>query len=170
MRRHGLTATLALILGACHAAPPADPTATKDGAAPPPAAAAEPAAEKAPEGVEAAMDVVRRYYAAIAAGDHATAYRLWADDGRASGQDFARFSRGFSETRAVQATLGAPGGIEGAAGSLYVTIPVTVSAVLNDGTRQHFTGAYVLRRVNDVPGATAAQRRWHIQSASMRRD
>ena len=51
---------------------------------------------------------------------------------------------------------------EGAAGSLYYTAPVTVT----DGTRV-LKGDVVLRRVNDVPGATEEQLRWHIESTTL---
>ena len=57
---------------------------------------------------------------------------------------------------------------EGAAGSIYATIPVTVDAQLDDGKQQRFTGQYVVRRVNDVPGASADQLRWHIDSATLK--
>ncbi|MBU3077460.1 hypothetical protein [Sphingomonas quercus] len=160
---------IALALGACHAAPSAEPAAQNATvSAPAPQAGAAPV--PAPDSAEAAAAVVQLYYAAIAAGDYAAAYRQWADGGRASRQDEAGFRKGFADTRAVRATLGPPGTVEGAAGSLYVTVPVTVEAALADGTRQRFIGSYVLRRVNDVPGATAEQRRWHIQSADLRAD
>jgi hypothetical protein len=35
------------------------------------------------------------------------------------------------------------------------------------GEHQRFKGSYTLRRVNHVDGATAAQRRWHIESAKL---
>ncbi|SFR86285.1 hypothetical protein [Sphingomonas jatrophae] len=117
---------------------------------------------------DAAADVVRRYYALLAARNYAQAWRLWGDDGRASGKPEAAFARGFARTATTSVNIGRPGRVEGAAGSLYVTVPVTVSARLLDGTRQHFTGSYTLRRVNDVPGSTARQRRWHIASAHLR--
>jgi hypothetical protein len=50
---------------------------------------------------------------------------------------------------------------EGAAGSIYYTAPVTII----DGARR-LTGEVVLRRVNDVPGATPEQLRWHIESTT----
>ncbi len=65
-------------------------------------------------------------------------------------------------------TLGHPGPVEGAAGSSYVSIPVTVKARLADGTRQTFSGRYQLRRVNDVDGASAERRRWHLDGAKLK--
>lgn len=42
-----------------------------------------------------------------------------------------------------------------------------IDATLLDGTRERFTGEYVLRRINGVDGATADQRHWHIMSARL---
>jgi len=126
-----------------------------------------PGCDTAPTSAEAAADVVRRYYEAIAARDYATAYSQWGDDGKHSGQTYESFAAGFARTRSVTPTIGTASDIEGAAGSLYVTVPITLDAVQNDGTRQHFTGEYVIRRVNNVDGASAEQLRWHIGSASL---
>ena len=117
----------------------------------------------------AAVAVVRAYYRALAERDYRAAYSLWSDGGRASGKSYADFAAGFAHTRTTQVTPGVPTDPEGAAGSSYISIPVTVEAVRDDGTTQHFAGAYVLRRVNDVPGATPEELRWHIQSASLHR-
>ena len=129
-------------------------------------AASVPAADKAPA---AARAVVVRYYDAIDHGRYRTAYRCWDRAGAASRQTYAAFVRGFARTKHVRVVTGRPTDGEGAAGSVFVTVPVTVTATLKDGTPQRFRGSYVLRRVNDVPGATAAQLRWHIDSATLRR-
>lgn len=121
-----------------------------------------------PGGIQAATDVVLRYYEAINARDFATAYSQWGGDGAASGKSFDAFRSGFAHTRSTTVTPGPAGQIEGAAGSLYVTVPVTVDAVLDDGTRQRFKGEYSLRRVNGVDGATAEQLRWKLASASLK--
>ena len=119
------------------------------------------------DSAEAAAAVIRDYYAAIAARDYARAYAHWGDSGAASGQSFEQFRAGFRETAAVTAHVGAPGRVEGAAGSRYVSVPVEVHATTTAGTAQCFRGTYTLRRAV-VPGATAEQRRWHIASADMR--
>lgn len=108
------------------------------------------------------------YYGAINAGDFSAAWDLWAHDGKASGQSLSAFSEGFAETRSSDVAVTGPVRTEGAAGSLYATVPVEVSATMKDGAHQDFTGHYVLRRVNDVPGASAEQLRWHIFKASLR--
>jgi hypothetical protein len=120
-----------------------------------------------PRGAQAAADVVHRYYSAIDAGDYSTAWTQWGPDGR-PGQSFAAFRHGFDHTASTRVTIGALPPVEGAAGSSYLTVPVTVEAMLDDGKRQRFVGNYVVRRVNDVDGATAEQRRWHLESAQLR--
>ena len=120
-----------------------------------------------PKSDAAAVAVVRRYYSAINAHDYATAWTQWGPDGR-PGQRFADFQKGFADTRATKVTIGQMGPSEGAAGSIYATVPVTVDAQLDDGRQQRFAGQYVVRRVTDVPGASAEQRRWHIDSATLK--
>ncbi|PVE59628.1 hypothetical protein DC429_04325 [Arthrobacter sp. TPD3018] len=120
-----------------------------------------------PASGRAAADVVRLYYSAINARDYATAWRQWGDDGR-PGQTFKGFEQGFAKTRATRVTIGTLPPAEGAAGSVYQTVPVTVEATTASGARQRFAGSYVVRRVNGVDGASAAQLRWHLQSATLK--
>jgi hypothetical protein len=111
--------------------------------------------------------VLRQYYAAINAGDYRQAYTMWANAGEASNQTYEQFAAGFADTRSVQLAIGTPGRVEGAAGSRYVEIPVTVNAMTNSGERQQFEGVYVLRR-SVVDGASSEQRRWHLYRATLR--
>jgi hypothetical protein len=120
-----------------------------------------------PTSGQAAADVVRRYYSAINAHDYATAWTQWGDDGR-PGQTFKGFEQGFAKTRATRVTVGTLPPAEGAAGSVYQTVPVTVEATTDAGARQRFAGSYVVRRVNGVDGASAAQLRWHLDSATLK--
>ena len=108
--------------------------------------------------------VIQTYYAAISAHKFRQAYGLWGGNGAASGQAFGDFTAGFKETESVAVRVGQPGRVEGAAGSRYVTVPVTISTITTGGKAQHFTGSYTLRRtVTD----TAKQRRWHLYSADI---
>lgn len=120
-----------------------------------------------PKSAQAAADVVRRYYAAIDARDFGTAWTQWGDDGK-PGQTLKAFENGFARTRSTRVTIGTLGPSEGAAGSIYQTVPVTVEATQDDGTAQRFTGSYTVRRINDVDGASASQLRWHLDSAQLR--
>jgi len=55
------------------------------------------------------------------------------------------------------------GDVEGAAGSLYYEAPIVVDFA--DG-RASKRGTIVLRRVNDVPGASEEQLNWRIERTS----
>ncbi len=114
-----------------------------------------------------AVQVIRDYYSAINRRDYNQAYLAWNGDGAASQQSFKQFKQGFGNTKSTTVKVGEPGEIEGAAGSLYIEIPVTVTAITKNGTRQSFRGSYMLKRVNDVPGSTAKQRRWHLYKAKI---
>lgn len=111
--------------------------------------------------------MVRRYYAAINARDYRTAYAQWSDDGRASKQTYEQFAAGFAQTQAVTPEVGPPGGIEGATGSRYVEVPISLRATTRDGQVQQFAGSYTLRKTV-VDGASAEQRRWHLYSAKLK--
>ena len=56
---------------------------------------------------------------------------------------------------------------EGAAGSIYYTSPITITANDKAGRPVRIEGESVLRRVNDVDGATPAQLRWHFDHVTL---
>lgn len=116
---------------------------------------------------EAAAEVVKRYYSAIDARDFDTAWQQWGDDGPPR-QTRETFRAGFAQTQSTRVTIGGPIDGEGAAGSIFLTVPVTVDAVLTSGRHQRFRGHYILRRVNGVDGASASQLRWHIETAELK--
>ncbi|WP_447760775.1 hypothetical protein [Sphingopyxis panaciterrae] len=115
---------------------------------------------------QAAAEVIKRYYSALDARDYDTAWLQWGDDGPPR-QTPGQFRAGFAQTQSTHVTIDALGDGDGAAGSVYLTIPVTVDALLDSGKRQRFRGHYILRRVNDVDGASPSQLRWHIESAEL---
>jgi hypothetical protein len=119
------------------------------------------------DGAEGAVAVIREYYDAIDAHDYRRAYLLWSDSGRASNQTFDAFRAGYANTASVTVRTGEPGRIEGAAGSRFIEIPVTIEARTTADSTQRFAGTYALRRAV-VDGASDAQRRWHIHSADIR--
>lgn len=121
-----------------------------------------------PKSPEAAVAVLRAYFAAIADRRYADAWRLWSDEGRASGQSEARFAASFADYDAYRGTVGAPGQMEGAAGSSYLDIPVEVSGRRTEGAAFRQSGMMTLRRVNDVPGATAEQLQWRIYKSDLK--
>jgi len=114
-----------------------------------------------------AVSALRAYYAAINARDFAAAHAQWSDGGRASGQSPEQFAAGFAGTDGVSVQIGSPGRIEGAAGSRYIEIPVSLEARQADGSMRRYAGDYALRR-SVVDGATPEQQAWHIASADLR--
>lgn len=113
---------------------------------------AEPKGAIDPKSVEAAGQVVQHYGALIEQKRWAEAGKLWGNPDSAA--DFARQLG----DRTVHMEIGELGETEGAAGSIYTTVPVTFT-----GDARRRSAEVILRRVNDVPGSTAAQRRWHIE-------
>jgi hypothetical protein len=78
----------------------------------------------------------------------------------------AEFNARFRPLRDV--TVAVPGGtMEGAAGSSYYTAPATITGTRADGSKATLKGEVVLRRVNDVPGATPEQLAWHIEQVNL---
>jgi len=94
----------------------------------------------------------------------AEARRLWSDEGRASGQTEAEFSAAYDRFAEIHSEVGAPGDMEGAAGSTYVNIPFRLYGKLKNGKPYNSVAIATLRRVNDVPGSTQLQRSWRIYS------
>lgn len=113
-----------------------------------------------------AVEIVRAYYDAINAGKLDAAYDLWGANGPPN-QTRTAFARGFENTKSVQVTTGAPSRIEGAAGSRYIDVPVTIVATTKSGSVQRFSGTYTLRR-SVVDGASTRERKWHLYRASIR--
>lgn len=117
-----------------------------------------------PDSPQGAAQVVQGYYGLLEQKQFAEAQDLWNPQSPNGSQDDAHFEmrfRGFSE---IHANIGAPDDAEGAAGSVYVTVPVQVyGRVKATGVPFYILRMVTLRRVNDVPGSTAEQRRWHIE-------
>jgi len=117
---------------------------------------------------QGAADVVQTYYALLEARRFAPARRLWSRGGGASGKSLADFAAAMARYSDYHAQVGAPGAVEGAAGSLYVTVPVSLSGRLRSGAAFREAATVTLRRINDVPGSTPDQRRWHIERIELR--
>jgi hypothetical protein len=120
-----------------------------------------------PSSPEAAVQVIRDYYDTINNGEYERAYNYWDRNGSASNQTLEQFRQGFAETEHVDVQTAEPGREDAAAGSLFIEIPVTITATTTDQRIQRYSGTYSLRRVNDVPGATEDQLTWHIYAADI---
>lgn len=110
---------------------------------------------------------LQEYCDAVATKRYGDAYLYWSEEGRASDMTLKQFADSFAKYRAYGCQIGTPGDTEGAAGSIYVEIPLQVTGVLTKGGGFQLEGPVTLRRVNDVDGSTAEQRRWHIASSGL---
>lgn len=128
---------------------------------------AKPALATGDGAISDAEAVVLAYYAAINAHDYQRAYAAWGNDGPPRRPTLRTFAAGFARTDSVHVVLGAPGRIEGAAGSRYVTIPIRMRTFEHGIEPREYTGSYTVRR-SVVPGTDEADRRWHLYSASLR--
>jgi hypothetical protein len=166
MRKAALV--FALVAASCGSPPAANEQApVANVAAPAPLPPVEPAAPGTPAGLpddrtpvseapfaetsaQGAANVVQTYFALVEAKKYDEALALW---GSGSFDAYSEF----------HAQVGAPGGMEGAAGSSYVEVPVQLYGRRSNGEAFRTRSTVTLRRVNDVPGSTAEQRRWHIE-------
>lgn len=113
-----------------------------------------------PKSSQGAGQVVQTYFALLESGKTTEADRLWSD-----GRIPADFAKRLAQYRELHANIGAPGDSEGAAGSIYIGVPVQLYGRLRNGKEFNARGSMTLRRVNDVSGSTEAQRKWHIYRA-----
>ncbi len=142
---------------------PASPNETVP-AIPPPATGpdaktplAEPKGAIDPKSVEGAGQVVQHFGALMEQGRFSEAAKLWGDAEAAA--DFLKQLK-----PGARLQIGGLGPTEGAAGSIYTNVPVVFY-----GTGFRRTADVILQRVNDVPGSTEAQRRWHIERIEWRK-
>ena len=116
---------------------------------------------------QAAVQVVRDYYAAINRGDYRTAYAAWDRNGAASGQTFAQFRAGFVKTASVGVVTRPANNPDAGMSQRTIDVPVDIYATLKNGNKQHFRGTYTLRRVVSGVGAPASQLSWHLSAAKL---
>ena len=145
-------------------APSALPAVTNNGAeaqppAPPKAPRApQPKANVDPKSSESAVQVVSGFADLLNAGKFNEAYMLLGPNAPPRSD----FDRQFSRYSHLLVTVGKAGDQGGAAGSIYLSVPLSVTGDL-DGKHTTRSATAIVRRVNDVPGSTEAQRRWHIE-------
>jgi hypothetical protein len=104
--------------------------------------------------------VAQAYADALAREDFAFAARVWNDPVIDEARLKALFA-GYRQPTIALSELEQ----EGAAGSSYCTVSGSLSDA-GDKAKAASTGEIVLKRVNDVPGATPAQLRWTIRSST----
>lgn len=109
-----------------------------------------------PKSAQGAGQVLQTYFALVEQGKTTEANKLWSDG--AEKLDLSKYKE-------VHANIGGPGDMGGAAGSSYIDYPVQIYGRAKDGKEFNLRGTMTLRRVNDVPGSTEEQRKWHIYKA-----
>lgn len=92
-----------------------------------------------------AAAVIHSLYNAISRHEYARAWDYFGDTKPT--KDFDSFAKGYDGTETVEVLTGSAGS-EGAAGSIYYTIPVAIRAVDKAGNGKVFAGCYTLRQVN----------------------
>jgi len=167
--RLGSLAVLAILLSACERKSSEQPSTPERSRAS--EAALAPAVPGAARARAAARDtgaldqrkdprrLLSFYAAALHERDWAAAAKAW---GPGSGVTATTLKASYDRSEPPTLELGT-GEVEGAAGSLYYEAPVT----LRFGAAAPEHGSLVLRRVNDVPGATREQLRWHIERSTI---
>jgi hypothetical protein len=105
-------------------------------------------------------EVVEFYLEALGGREWARAALVW-DDPVVDG---ARLEGAFGGYRELQLAWSEPV-VEGAAGSLYCTVSGTLTDA-QDPAKSPMDGTLLLRRANDVAGATAAQLRWTLRAST----
>jgi len=97
------------------------------------------------------------YYDAINARDYRRAFGVW-DSPPSS---YEQFARGFADTDRVRLLVDPATHVDGAAGSVYASIPAIVVATTRSGNERVFAGCYVMRRSN------VEDRGWHIYRGAL---
>ena len=115
-----------------------------------------------PTSVAAAADRLLAYLGAHAEG-HAEADTLWGPGGPPAGADLSAEPFRQPDVAVAAAVLETPGEPEGAAGSVYLRVPATLTVRDGGGQTRAVPLAYTLRRVNGVPGAEPWQLRWTLE-------
>lgn len=170
--RHLRIPTLVLIaaLYACGASPPGGDAESGAAGQDPEAAAPAGSADVGPSDEDpgrAAAAVLRDYFEALDQRRYADAWAMWGDGG-VPDQTLVSFTAQRRLVSRLDFRLGAPGRVEGAAGSRFVEIPVQVRETLADGGHRMLLGSVVMRRVV-VDGASDAERRWHLYRVDLSR-
>ena len=114
-----------------------------------------------PKSPEAAYGLVEQYCDLLKAGQYLEAHHLWSGDA-STDDEFAQRWTGYGKLD--RCSIARPGALEGAAGSIYTT--VAVEFFFRGGLVKR-SGSLTLRRVNDVPGSSQEERRWHIVKADL---
>lgn len=143
--------------------PPVSSTTQAPSSPAPPPLPVPPVAPQAQKGPEGARAVLRTWAQALESRQFDVA---WEQFGHPPASR-AAFIKWWERYGTIKVALG-PGEGDAAMGSLYYTAPATLTGTTVAGKPFRLQGDVVVRRVNDVDGATPAQLRWHIGTADLK--
>jgi hypothetical protein len=106
-----------------------------------------------------AVAVIQSFYNAISRKEYARAYSYYQDGQGVA--PFDTFQAGYSDTDSVSIAFGKVSS-EGAAGSTFYTVPVSLDAVSSSGKHSDFAGCYTLRLANPAIQAAPPFQPMHI--------
>lgn len=96
------------------------------------------------------VQVLKSYYNAINLKQYVRAYYYWRQIGTSATSQppaYPRFEAGYKDTASVQLTTGKVTD-DGAAGSIYYRVPVSLQATLTNHSKHTFVGCYIIKQVN----------------------
>ena len=102
----------------------------------------DPRMDDAGHGPDAAVAVLRDYYAAINAKDFERAHASW----RGNPQPPAQFAEVFADIAGVSVEIGPPGPVDAGAGQRAIDVPVRLDITHGDGRLERQSGSYTLLR------------------------
>ncbi|PYE89666.1 hypothetical protein C7477_103175 [Phyllobacterium leguminum] len=108
--------------------------------------------------------LIRSYYNAVNRQEYARAYSYYSEEGREP--DFDKYAKGYQNTKSVEIKLG-KAQPDGAAGSIYWSLPIAVKSVSTDGKDTVFTGCYTLRLANPANQAVPPFHPMSIMTGSL---
>jgi hypothetical protein len=111
------------------------------------------------------QELMRSFVNSINRHEYLRTYAYW-ETGAAGLASYNQFAQGYSDTQSVQLTVGTVHS-EGAAGSIYYSVPVTLVATQTNGTIQTFVGCYALRQPQAQNFAAPPFRGMAIHSADV---
>lgn len=107
------------------------------------------------------------YVDALNEGAFDRAYHTWRAGGDGAPASANALAARFKTASRIKLQITDKTRTEGAAGTLYATVPIRVTIETANGTETSRSGDCVLARTNDIPGASAAQRRWRLYDCSV---
>jgi hypothetical protein len=115
-----------------------------------------------------ASAAVRSFYNAVNRKEYARAYSYWEPDAaQQSLPPFAQWQQGYTGTQSVELQTGHETG-GAAAGNIYASVPVGITAHQSDGSTQRFVGCYTLHMPNPGIESEPPTHPMGIRSATIR--